>query len=249
MAAKPFALLQTRPEDAASDNEYAAFLRYGGLSPHELVRIRLEREPLPQDFRVEAYAGILVGGGPFNASDPASTKGAAQVRAEHELARVLDTVVARDTPYLGTCYGLGVLIAHEQACVSKERYSEGAGGVTIFVTDAGTTDPLLAGLPRTFRAFGGHKEACQTLPANAVLLARSDSCPVQMLRIGENVYATQFHTELDQEGIRVRIDVYRHAGYFPPEEADALQEQMLREVVTEPMHILQRFVERAKEKR
>ena len=37
----PFLLLASRAEDAAADDEYAAYLRYGGLEERELRRVRL----------------------------------------------------------------------------------------------------------------------------------------------------------------------------------------------------------------
>ena len=92
------------------------------------------------------------------------------------------------------------------------------------MTEAGCADPLLAGLPRTFSAFVGHKEALRALPLGAVLLAGSPACPVQMFRIGQHQYATQFHPELDVPGIVLRIHAYRHAGYFHPDEMDHLIE-------------------------
>jgi len=92
--------------------------------------------------------------------------------------------------------------------------------VTITLTDAGRLDPLLADLPESFDAFVGHKEACSVLPPDAVLLASSPTCPVQMFRVRENLYATQFHPELDLPGIITRIGVYRDYGYFQPKEHD-----------------------------
>ena len=59
-------------------------------------------------------------------------------------------------------------------------------------------------------------------------LAASSTCPVQAFRVGRNVYATQFHPELDIEGLCLRIDVYRHSGYFAPEEADDIKEMARR---------------------
>ncbi|WP_018134088.1 hypothetical protein [Acaricomes phytoseiuli] len=91
----------------------------------------------------------------------------------------------------------------------------------------------------------GHKEACSALPEDAVLLASSAQCPVQMFRIGANVYATQFHPELDIEGLLLRIEAYRHHGYFPAEEYAAVREALQEQggKVREPGRILHNFVE------
>ncbi len=65
-----------------------------------------------------------------------------------------------------------------------------------------------------------------------------------MFRIRDNLYATQFHPELDAEGLVTRIDIYRHAGYFPPESAEDLMAAARRFTATEPMNILKNFVTR-----
>src|SRR3712207_9239745 len=70
---RSFRLLASRPEDEAADDEYAAFLRATGLDEHQLRRIRLEAGPLPE-LDLDDYAGVLLGGGPFNSSDPAEDK-------------------------------------------------------------------------------------------------------------------------------------------------------------------------------
>ena len=44
---RPFLLLSSRAEDVAAEGEYEAFLRFSGLSPRELHRIRMEAAPLP----------------------------------------------------------------------------------------------------------------------------------------------------------------------------------------------------------
>jgi GMP synthase (glutamine-hydrolysing) len=67
---------------------------------------------------------------------------------------------------------------------------------------------------------------------------------VQAFRIGSAIYATQFHPELDAAGLCTRIEVYKHAGYFEPEQADELKARARRSKVTHPPAILRRFVER-----
>lgn len=238
---RPFVLLATRAEDVPADEEYALFLRYSGLRPDQLRRIRLEAGPLPP-LDPDAISGIFVGGSPFNASDPADRKSAVQHRVEAEFADLLDDVVARDVPFLGACYGVGTLGTYLGATIDR-RYAEPISIVTVSLTDAGGTDPLLAGMPRTFEAFVGHKEAISSLPPTATLLASSPASPVQMFRVKQNVYATQFHPELDVEGITTRIHAYASYGYFAADELDATLAAVRRAEVTAPGRILRRFVE------
>jgi GMP synthase (glutamine-hydrolysing) len=239
---KPFLLLASRAEDEAAEDEYCAYLRYAGLAPDELHRIRMEAAPLPQ-LELGDYSGVIVGGSPFTSSDPPGQKSAAQHRVELELAALLDRIVAEDFPFLGACYGVGTLGLHQGAVIDR-TYGEGLGAVTVGLTPDGMQDPLLKGMPEQFLAFTGHKEACTVLPAHAVLLAGSAACPVQMFRIRSNLYATQFHPELDAEGLATRIEIYRHAGYFPPDDAEELKARARQHSVTEPMTILRNFAER-----
>lgn len=238
---RPFLLLTIRAEDEAATEEYAAMLRFSGLERPELQRIRLERDPLPP-IELDDWSGVILGGGPFNASDPESSKSADQLRAEEGLSRLLDEVVERDFPFLGCCYGIGVLGRHSGGVVDR-TYGEPIGAVSVSLTSEGRRDPVFGCLPESFEAFLGHKEAIRELAPGAVSLASSPSCPVQAFRVGANVYATQFHPELDVAGICTRIDVYRHHGYFEPHQADVLKEAARQHVVTRPPEILRRFVE------
>lgn len=238
----PFLLLATRPEDVAADEEYASFLACTGLEPSELVRRRLDRETLG-DVDLAQWQGILLGGSPFTTSDPAASKSATQVRVEAELGGLLDRVVAADAPFLGACYGIGTLGSHQGAVVDR-TYGEPIGAVPVTLTEAGRQDPLLSGLPPSFDAFVGHKEAVRRLPPHAVLLASSPTCPVQAFRVGHHVYATQFHPELDLAGLRTRIEVYRDAGYFPPGQADRVLAEVAQARVEHPPLLLRAFVAR-----
>ena len=128
--------------------------------------------------------------------------------------------------------------------VIDRTYPEPVGGMAITVTDAGRDDPLFADLPDVFDAYGGHKEAATTLPADALCLATSPQCPVQAFRVRENVYATQFHPELDLDGIDTRLNAYKNHGYFAPESAEQLKTEARQWNVRYPHTILRRFIER-----
>jgi GMP synthase (glutamine-hydrolysing) len=239
---KPYLLLSIRADDAAADNEYASFLALGGLAERDLRRVRLEQQALG-DVDLRDWSGILLGGGPFNYTDPEDTKSPVQRRIEADLDALLDSVAGADFPFLGACYGIGALGRQQRAEIGR-RYAEPVGPTRVTLTPAGRRDPLLRGLPATFDAFTGHKEAVTRLPGTAVRLASSPGCPVQAFRVGSNVYATQFHPELDAAGMGTRIDVYKHAGYFEPGQADELKALARRSNVTHPAAILRGFIER-----
>jgi len=238
----PFLLLSIRGEDAAADDEYQAMMRFAGLDESGMRRIRLTHRPLgPVDL--DDWSGVILGGGPYNVSDPPESKSETQQRAESELLTLVEEIVDRDFPFLGCCYGVGALGTVIGATVDRS-YSEPVAAVTVTLTEAGREDPLFVELPDVFDAFGGHKEAASSLPPEAVRLASSPDCPVQAFRVGANTYATQFHPELDLAGILTRIDVYKNYGYFEPESADALKEAARQRHIEYPPTILRRFVGR-----
>ena len=150
---KPFLLLASRAEDDAAEDEYHAYLRYGGLTAGQLRRIRMEADPLPE-LDLNDYSGVIVGGSPFTSSDPEEEKSAAQKRVERELAALLDRIVGADFPFLGACYGVGTLGLHQGAVIDR-TFGEGIGGVTIRADRRGPAGSPAQGHPRTLHGVCG----------------------------------------------------------------------------------------------
>jgi GMP synthase (glutamine-hydrolysing) len=240
--ARPFLILQLRPEDDTADDELAAILRYGKLAKSDVRRVRLEQSGMPR-IRLDDYSGIIVGGSPFDVGRPEAQKSPIQRQIEAGFLRLFDAIAAVDFPFLGCCSGNGLLGKYCGATISG-RFAEPVGGVDITLTADGKQDPLMHGLPDSFRVLLGHKEAVDALPPGCVLLATGARCPVQMFRLQNNIYATQFHPEADAEGFKVRINAYRNHGYFSPESADDLIAAVQQEHTPEAQSLLRRFVQR-----
>jgi GMP synthase (glutamine-hydrolysing) len=156
---------------------------------------------------------------------------------------VAPQVVVRDFPFLGPCSGNG-LLGNVLGTRISTRYGEAVGCVPVTITEAGKHDPLRVGFPAQIDVLLGHKEAVDATPDGATLLITGDACPVQMFRVGENVYATQFHPEGDADEFSLRIDIYRNHGYFKPHEADELKQRVSQKSTPYAQAILRRFVER-----
>ena len=237
---KPFLFITTRDEDEVALADYGAFLRFSGLTTDELELFRLDLTPLPE-IRLAEYAGIILGGSPLNVSD--EVKSPAQQRIEADLARLVSQVLEADFPFFGACFGVGVLGAKLGAVIDG-TYSEPVSAPVIELTAEGEKDPLLERVPSVFHAYVGHKEALATVPDGAVVLAGSSTCPIQMFRVGTNVYATQFHPELDIEVLTARVYAYLGHGYINPDEAEGTLAE-LGGVNVDPAHeIIAAFVRR-----
>lgn len=238
---KPVLILQLRPEDVTADSEYACFLKYGQLEVEDTRRIRIEKTGIPGNIGLDDYSAIIVGGSPFDISTPESKKSAIQKTIEADFDRLLEQVVSRDFPFLGACSGNGLLGNYLGTPITT-KHGEAVGCVTLDITDAGREDKMLEGFPDRIDVLLGHKEACDYTPDGAILLMTGSNCPVQMFRVGENVYATQFHPEGDSEEFILRINTYANHGYFEAHEAETLKKEVSRKSTPYAQEMLRRFV-------
>ena len=249
---KKVLILQLRPEEVPVQNEFEAFLKYSKLDKEEVERVMLTKiNPkkqdewlylgFPKDLKLEDYSCIILGGGPQNISYPEEKKQNNQKALEKDLFSLLDKVVKNDFPFLGACLGIGLVVSHQKGLLSN-KYSEEVAPIDISITPEGKKDDLLKNLPNIFKAYVGHKEACEKLPPNAVLLASGKNCPNQMFRVKENIYATQFHPELDVEGIKVRVKAYDGMGYFKPGEGEKIINDSNKVDIKDVGLILENFI-------
>lgn len=237
---KKVLILQMRPEDETADAEFLAILEKGGLEKEQVDRIRVEKSP-KLDIELANYSAIIAGGSPFDLSTPLAEKSDSQLAVEDFFQRLFTNVIAADFPFLGACSGNGLLGQYCQVKIST-RYAEPIGAIEVNLTEAAKTDDLLEGFPPSFLALVGHKEACDDFPKESTALVTSPACPVQMFRLKNNIYATQFHPEADEHQFSLRIDIYKNYGYFDPKEVESLKAQ-LRDVATPwSNQILKRFV-------
>ena len=100
-------------------------------------------------------------------------------------------------PFFGACLGVQLLAASLGAEVVPGPAPE-VCLLPVFLTEAASTDPVFAGLPRELLTLQWHGDTF-SLPEGAVLLASSPSYPNQAFRWGRSAYGIQFHLELSRE--------------------------------------------------
>jgi len=233
-------MLTSRAEEVVAEDEFRNLPRIAGMAPGEAVRVRLEREPFP-DIDLDDWSGIILCGSAFDAATPEEHKSPRQRDVDAHLDALYDRLLAEDRPFLGICYGMGTLTLHLGGAVGTAGGEE-ISPAALAVTAAGREDPLLEGVPDHFEAYVGHHEAAVALAPGATQLVAGLVAPIQMIRAGARVYATQFHPELDLAGILVRIDQYANRGYYPVEERVRIEEAVAAADVRSAHAILQNFV-------
>ncbi|MBO3723624.1 gamma-glutamyl-gamma-aminobutyrate hydrolase family protein [Actinomyces bowdenii] len=234
---KPFIMVSTRSELEVAQDEYDSFLAQSGLAREDLQHLQLEEADFLRDVSVERVSGVFIGGSPYNITTPARAKTRSQLDVERQVRDLLAVALKEGVPLLATGFGLQVLAGYLGTAAGPE-YAEELGSADVFLTADGRQDPLLAGLPQAFTVFVGHDEGVGEVPAHATLLASSPDCPVQMVRVGRNVYGTQFNPELDVERFKQRVSIYDEAGYGDPD----LSEDILSKARSEEPHQAGRII-------
>ena len=134
--------------------------------------------------------GLIVMGGPMGVYEADRHPFLLQ---EQKLIR---QAIQAERPVLGICLGAQLVAAALGARVYPGPRKE-IGWYPVEVT---AQDQITAGLPAHFMAFHWHGDTFD-LPAGAMRLFRSDLFENQGFRWGKNVYAIQFHFEINAEMI------------------------------------------------
>lgn len=192
--------------------EYRDALQASGLAEVEMEHRVLDSTDV-EVGPLGNVSGVIVGGSSLNVTNAENGEYSAYQQHVHEQ---LQQLVESGVPVFFVCFGLSWLV-HSAGGEIGHSHAEDSGPTTVTVTDAGREDVLLASAPETFTALTGHTENPETsgeFPASLTVLATGPGGMIQMVRFGENVWATQFHAEMDADAMRTRMDFYHDYGYF-----------------------------------
>lgn len=219
-----FRLLQCRdPGDPVIAEERLAFATRLQVPIEDVLTHDCLLEPTRADIVADGVDAVLIGG-----------SGAYSVYDGHPwLGDFIDTLgglADQQTPTFASCFGFQALVVALGGKVAADEAGSEVGTYELALTPEASGDPVFGGLPSRFLAQEGHKDRALDLPSPAVLLAGSARCPYQAIRVGTQVYATQFHPELTAADNKARFNRYlaKYAHAFSASRAqdllDAFQE-------------------------
>ncbi len=152
---------------------------------------------------LNGYQGLVVLGGPMSVDQ---TEEYPYLLTE---VRLIQQAIDHQIPILGICLG-AQLIAKALGANVKRNGEKEIGWYPVFLTEEGRHDPVLRHFEDKEHIFQWHDDTFE-IPANAVRIVCSPLCENQAYRYGENVYAFQFHLEVDEPMIErwLRVPVMK----------------------------------------
>lgn len=129
-----------------------------------------------------------------------------------EKEAIRDWVLTTRKPFLGVCLGHQLLAdVLGGACGRMDAPEVGICDVSL--TSHGRRDPVFGGLPATHNCLQWHSVEVARHPPDAIVLATSDICPCQAIRVRDGAYGIQYHVEVEDDTVAEwgRVPAYESA--------------------------------------
>lgn len=184
-------------------------------------------EPIPP---LEDYDALWVMGGPMDVWDVEEHP---WLTAEKRAIRRFVQELGR--PYLGLCLGHQLLADALGGTCGPQRPPE-IGVLDVELTPEGREDPIFAGMKTRQKALQWHSVRVAEPPEGAVVLASSDLCRVQAMRVGRNAWSMQYHVEVEPDTVATwgQVPAYRKAleSTLGPFALDQIEEDAAEQMST-----------------
>ncbi len=197
-----FLLLQVRnPDDPMREHEIQCFSRSFRCDRDQIHVFDL-LSGVPTEPELDAADVVLLGG----SGDYSVAKGGPWLPAALETMRQLHDT---SKPTFASCWGFQAMARAMGGEVVTDHDLAEVGTHWLELTPEGKEDPVFGPLGERFQVQIGHEDIVTKLPEGATLLASSATVENEAFRFDDRpIYCTQFHPELDRNGIIERIAQY-----------------------------------------
>jgi len=212
-------LLQIREDEETTLEEYYEFVQLSGLSDHNFTPLNTFIKHEFDPSVIEGFDALFVGG-----SSDASVMMPDEFPFIESSKKLIRRCYDSNIPVFASCFGFQVAVEEFGGKVILDKPNMEIGTFQIQLTDAAKGDPLYSDTPTPFWAICGHKERAESIPDGATLLAYSELCPYHSFKMENKIfYAFQFHPEVDQKDLIIRITRYQDRYFDGADQLEKLK--------------------------
>jgi GMP synthase-like glutamine amidotransferase len=204
-------VLATNTDDSAfaaqhpRDVEKFRTLMHGVRPGWTVTAFDLPKGEFPEE--VQGFDGFLIGGSPSSVHDEDAWI--------ERLFAVIRTAHAAGKPVAGACFGHQAIAKALGGMVGPNP-----GPFVLGTAETEVTSPApWMGPVARFRLAAAHGEQVTRLPPGAEVVGQTPGCPAACYRIGDRVFATQYHPEMTPSFLAALVEEF--APPFPAEVAEA----------------------------
>lgn len=201
------AVLATNTDDSdfasrhPRDVEKFRVLMHGARPEWKITAFDLPKGEFP--VTLQEFDGALIGGSPSSVHDEDAWI--------ERLFGLIRAGFAAGVPLVGACFGHQAIAKALGGAVGPNPDGFVLGTAeTEVISPAPWMEPV-----SRFRLAAAHGEQVTGLPPGAEVVGRSDGCAAAAYRIGDKVFATQFHPEMTPGFLAALVEEF--APKFPPE--------------------------------
>jgi len=198
-------LLQIRDQQRVRQEEYDSFVSYSGLRPDQLDVLNVFDTPHFDHAVMEGYDSLFVGG----ASEASVLEPETYLFVESSI-ELIRHCLDRNTPVFASCFGFQLAVLALGGKIIRDTAEFEMGTIPIQLTERAVDDPVFAGVGNSFPAVSVHKERATELPAGCELLAFTQVCPHAFRVTGKQLWAFQFHPEVDRATLVERLTIFKN---------------------------------------
>lgn len=202
-----YLLFQVRnPDDPMRQHEIEVFARALRCATTDQIRVVDLIKGNPLDRHVEDADAVLLGG----SGDYSVASGGPWLERALDAMRELHAI---SKPTFASCWGFQAMARAMGGTVVHDLGRAELGVFPFELTDAGQRDPVFSVLCETNAqpplAAMGHEDIVDVLPPDAIRLASTSRTLNQAFTFPDKpIYCTQFHPELDAQGLLDRVGAY-----------------------------------------
>jgi GMP synthase (glutamine-hydrolysing) len=174
--------LQVRSDEETAEEELLEFVRYSGLLREQFTVWNVFKNPHIDAALADEHDALFIGGSSDDPDDRVSFD-PDQFPFIVDAKALIRYCIDHSIPTFASCIGfqIAVEVLHGQVIFDKVHMEMGT--YPIRLTDAGKSDPLFEGISDGFLAVAGHKKRAAKVPDGCTLLAYSDLCPIQAIKV------------------------------------------------------------------